>query len=307
MLKLHLIDWAYLHWLLWLLYPVIISFLLPALLVVFLYASALFLYIYQHRHRLRDAYSRDFWDGARDTLAVLWDFQGRIWHGYEIIDAEKLPTEGPALLIYYHGVVPIDMYYLLSRIKIKINRHIRCVGDKFLFKIPGFRLLMDVVGVFPGTVPSCVEVLKEGHILSIAPGGVREALFADPTYNIIWGKRVGFAKVALQAQVPIIPVFTQNCREALCTLEIGRKYLRQLYEKTRLPLVPIYGYFPVKLRTFIGDPIPYEEFKDMTPEDLSAKVQTAILDLINKHQRVPGSITRALWERICPSPIITET
>uniref|UniRef100_A0A8C9EP42 Transmembrane protein n=1 Tax=Pavo cristatus TaxID=9049 RepID=A0A8C9EP42_PAVCR len=51
------------------------------------------------------------------------------------------------------------------------------------------------------------------------------------------------------------------------TLEI----LRKLYERIRLPVVPMYGWFPVKLRTFIGEPIPYDP--DMTAEELTAKVR----------------------------------
>ena len=32
-------------------------------------------------------------------------------------------------------------------------------------------------------------------------GGVREAFFSDNYYKLLWGKRVGFAKIALEAQV----------------------------------------------------------------------------------------------------------
>lgn len=32
-------------------------------------------------------------------------------------------------------------------------------------------------------------------------GGVREALFGDENYPILWGKRQGFAKAAIQANV----------------------------------------------------------------------------------------------------------
>lgn len=46
--------------------------------------------------------------------------------------------------------------------------------------------------------------------------------------------------------------------------------MRQFYEKTRLPLVPIYGGIPVKLKTFVGDPI-YPD-PDVTPEELAEKV-----------------------------------
>lgn len=38
-----------------------------------------------------------------------------------------------------------------------------------------------------------------------------------------------------------------------------------------MPIVPLYGGFPVKLRTFIGEPIPYEP--NMTAEELATKVR----------------------------------
>lgn len=53
-------------------------------------------------------------------------------------------------------------------------------------------------------------------------------------------------------------MFTQNSREAIRTFPYFRGFFRWVYEKTRLPLVPIYGLFPVKLRTFIGKPIEYD-------------------------------------------------
>ena len=31
-----------------------------------------------------------------------------------------------------------------------------------------------------------------------------------------------------------------------------------MYERFRLPIAPVYGGFPVKFRTFLGDPIPYD-------------------------------------------------
>lgn len=52
-----------------------------------------------------------------------------------------------------------------------------------------------------GPKEECVSALKKGCLLAIAPGGVREALFSDETYNIIWGNRKGFAQVAIDAKV----------------------------------------------------------------------------------------------------------
>lgn len=289
------LDIEYWRWVLWVIYPIVISFFLPLILLLFLYCSALFLHVYQYRHRLRAAYGKDFWDGAKKTVAAFWIGQSRIWHGHEIHGLEYLPDEGPALLIFYHGVVPIDYYYVMSKCLIEKQRQLHAVGDNFLFNIPGWRLMCEVFCVSPGTVQSCTNILKRGHILAISPGGVREALFGDEYYQVIWGSRSGFAKVALQTQVPIIPMFTQNIRESFRTPAWGRNILRWLYEKYRLPIVPIYGFFPVKLRTYFGPPIIPNQ--DMTVDELAQKVKEGVEDLIRKHQVVPGSIIRSLLER----------
>jgi len=44
----------------------------------------------------------------------------------------------------------------------------------------------------------------------------------------------------------------------------------RLYAKTKFPFAPIYGGFPVKLMTYVGDPIQYDA--NLTPEELQLKV-----------------------------------
>ena len=60
----------------------------------------------------------------------------------------------------------------------------------------------------------------------LSPGGVYEAQFGDHNYQVLWKvlsapitsiklwlqERLGFARAALQADVPVLPVFTENIR-----------------------------------------------------------------------------------------------
>uniref|UniRef100_A0A023FD88 Putative phosphate acyltransferase n=1 Tax=Amblyomma cajennense TaxID=34607 RepID=A0A023FD88_AMBCJ len=288
-------DLDYFNWLVWLFTPVAVAFLLPTLIIALLYCSILFLHIYRYRRPLRDAYARHFWDGARYTLALLWSGHGRVWHGYEVQGFENIPDTGGALLVYYHGALPLDYYYLLASCLLHKRRLIRAVGDRFLFMVPGFKILTEVFKVSPGTVQSCAQVMRDGNLLAIAPGGVLEAQFGDERYRLLWKKRLGFAKAAIEARVPIIPVFTQNIREAFRSVAFGRGLFKRLYDKTRLPIVPIYGGFPVKLRTIIGPPIPFDP--NVSPSELAHKASTAVEALIREHQEIPGSIVRALAQR----------
>ena len=57
--------------------------------------------------------------------------------GYEVSGMENIPVDTPALIVLYHGAVPVDVYYLVAKAILFKNRLIHIVGDRFVFKIPG--------------------------------------------------------------------------------------------------------------------------------------------------------------------------
>eukprot|EP00794_Sanderia_malayensis_P004609 gene4609-5215_t len=254
------------EWHIVILSPIFLMFLLPLMTLFLLYGTALFLYIYKHRRRqIFDACASNFWEGARIAVAAFYDAQATLWHGYEVHGLENIPDEGGALLIYYHGALPVDVYYMMGRLKTAKKRNLRNVVAEFMFHIPGFKILMDVFGCVTGPVDECVKILKEGDLLAISPGG------------------------------PVIPVFTQNVRESFRTLKMGRRFFRWIYEHTKCPIVPIWGGFPVKLKTYFGKPMFFDPC--MKYEEVAISVHRAVQELIKEHQRVPGSILRGLKER----------
>ena len=109
-------------WLSWLSTPVVVCFLLlPMLIMLFIYpSSSLFLYIHRSQRRLKRWLLQEAatdWDIAkagREVLLALWNFLGWIWHGYEVVGLDNIPESGPALIVYYHGALPVDYYYLVS-------------------------------------------------------------------------------------------------------------------------------------------------------------------------------------------------
>lgn len=75
----------------------------------------------------------------------------------------------------------------------------------------GFAIIAECMKVIPGTVQSCANVLKEGNMLAISPGGVYESQFSHQ-YSLMWKKRLGFAKVALEAKVVSAQLEVFACR-----------------------------------------------------------------------------------------------
>src|SRR5699024_1977333 len=149
---------------------------------------------------------------------------------------------------------PVDMQYLPIRFFLEKGYVIRTVADRFLFWMPLWSLMVRNY-IFPGPAEKCVATLQNGNLLQISPGGSREALFATLRYETVWNNRCGFARVARQTEVDIIPVFTKNVRQIFFIPALLQRLLRPVYESYRFPVVPFFGSFPVKLVTYVGKPI----------------------------------------------------
>ncbi len=103
--------------------PVIVLFALPFVMFAFIYLSGMIFYFYhkgeQVVKRLREAYEdQDIYRASRLILATMWDVQGWIWFGYEVEGLENIPDRGPAMIIYYHGALPVDYYYLVMKVSL---------------------------------------------------------------------------------------------------------------------------------------------------------------------------------------------
>ncbi|VDO00299.1 unnamed protein product [Rodentolepis nana] len=242
------------------LWPIVLGFLvLPVTFVAFLYGTALLVQLYILRHWIvgESNISKD--ELLVRLMAAVWEAHGRAFHGYEVFGMEKLPPPGEgAFLIYYHGTLPLDAYYFMARHIILRDRHPIPVVDRFLFRLPGLQQILRLTCAMEGSIEECVSLLnpslteanrshhanyspeetsepqsrkgvnpsRSGQVLLLSPGGVREAIFSDEYYSLLWGKRRGFARIAIKAKKPIYPVFTENIREGVRVVQYGKRKFR---------------------------------------------------------------------------------
>lgn len=127
------------------------------------------------------------------------------YHRYEVSGIEKIPREGPAILMINHSLATYDGFLLAVAIYESTGRICRALGDRRIFQTPFLSQCATNLGMVEGYPSAGKELLNDGHLLILSPGGMRESL--RPTkekYKILWHDRVGFARLALEAQVPII-------------------------------------------------------------------------------------------------------
>jgi 1-acyl-sn-glycerol-3-phosphate acyltransferase len=222
------------------------------------------------------------------TIAKLITSFGKHYNQYKVCGLEHIPQEGGALLVLYHGLVPLDFWYLGLKIYLETGRQPCALVDRWLMKTPGLSWLTRAVGGISGDRAAALELLRKGTLIGVSPGGVREAISGSKNhYKLKWGDRMGFARIAVEAGVPIIPGFTQNVESLYLSPMAEHAFFQKLYEVTRLPIVPIVGLgvlpFPVPLTTWLGEPLRPQAGD--TPEIVAERTRTAIEGLIAQHQR----------------------
>ena len=126
-----------------------------------------------------------------------------VFYGMENVDKDK-----PALYVSNHTIYgSLDgplIYLALYEAKDIV---IRSLGDRYHFKIPGWRKMLADSGTVEGNHQNCHRLMEAGEHILVYPGGGREvAKRKGEQYKLAWKTRTGFARLAMEHGYPIIPV-----------------------------------------------------------------------------------------------------
>jgi len=220
---------------------------------------------------------------------------------------ENIPAEGGALLIGNHGPFGIDGAFVVKHVYEEGGRVVRPLGDRLLFKIPLFRVFLNTVGVLEGEAEQAIDILRAGELCSVYPGGYAETVKAPhEKYQVrqFWENHLGYIKVALRAQVPIIPISCIGLDDIVYQVKTAdetsqyaparflQKYMK--HDKYKFPLWLGLGMlpFPVQYTYKVGEAIDL----GYGPE---AANDTVILNKINNNliEIMEGMIEKGLDHR----------
>jgi 1-acyl-sn-glycerol-3-phosphate acyltransferase len=199
--------------------------------------------------------SRRLLKTLRPVLGVL-----KRYHAHEVIGLENIPKEGRALLAVHHSLATYDAFLFGQALLRQTDRTITGLGDDKLFAFPGVRRMATSAGILPASPENGRALLNEGHLLAVAPGGMREALRpSTERKHVLWDKRKGFVRLAIQTGAPIVPV---ACPSADFMYTVYENRLTKLaYKKLKFPVPVARGMGltlvprPVRLTTYVGEPI----------------------------------------------------
>lgn len=124
-----------------------------------------------------------------------------------LVDVENVPSAGPFMLVGNHQLLGMqDLPTLVRELEVRRGVRVRGMADHFHFAIPGWRELLVRSGAVPGTRENCAALLAAGEAVLVFPGGAREVYKRrGQRYELLWGERTGFARMAIAAACPIVP------------------------------------------------------------------------------------------------------
>ena len=120
---------------------------------------------------------------------------------------ENIPDTRPLLFVGNHTLFGIlDAPLLFAHLYQQKNIFLRSLGDHVHFHVPVWRDWLKKVGAVDGTRENCAALMQAGECILVFPGGAREvSKRKGESYQLMWGNRRGFARMAIEHGCTIVP------------------------------------------------------------------------------------------------------
>ena len=196
----------------------------------------------------------------------------RIYHRHRVVGLQHVPRRGGALLVLHHTLATYDTFLLGLAIYENTRRLPASLGDDLIFRNPRLGPLAHRAGIRAASPTSGRELLDEGHLLAVAPGGMWECLRpSTERYQHRWHDRRGFCRLALEAGVPLV---LAACPSADDIFRVRPSRLtNEAYERFKVPVPVARGLGPtllprpVRLTHHVAAPIHPPTFEPGQVED----------------------------------------
>jgi len=183
-------------------------------------------------------------DFIRERLPLMW-LAATVWYRGEVRGLGNIPDEGPVLLVGNHSggnMIPDTLLFTLAfSTFFGVERRFYQLAHNLVLALPGLGSLRKF-GTVAASPSNAREALESGAALLVYPGGDYEV--HRPTWErnrVDFGGRKGFIRLALEQDVPMVPVVSIGGQETALFLTRGEGLARLLGldRMFRLKVLPI--------------------------------------------------------------------
>jgi len=233
-------------------------------------------------------------DFIRETLPGQW-LLASLWFRGEVRGLGNVPEEGPVLLVGNHsgGNMPADslVFTLAFSTYFGVERRFHQLAHNLVLSMPGLGFLRKY-GLVAASPQNAACALDSGAAVLVYPGGDHETHRPSWQANQVnFDGRRGFVRLALEHDVPVVPVVAIGGQETALFLGRGEGVARLLMldRLFRLKVLPLSIAVPWGLN--VGD------FLGHVP--LPAKITVEVLPAIHlREQFGPDPDVDAVYEHV---------
>jgi 1-acyl-sn-glycerol-3-phosphate acyltransferase len=195
-------------------------------------------------------------DYIRENLPGLW-MLASLYFRADVRGLHNIPAEGPVLLVGNHSggnITPDTIVFTLAfNTYFGVERRMYQLAHNLVLSMPGLGSLRKY-GTVAASRDNAHKALDTGAALLVYPGGDYEV--HRPSWDsakVDFGGRKGFLRLAIEKQVPVVPLVAIGGQETALFLSRGERLakLLQLDRMFRLKVLPISLALPWGLN--IGD------------------------------------------------------
>ena len=219
-------------------------------------------------------------DYIRETLPGLW-MLASFYFRADVRGLHRIPAEGPVLLVGNHSggnLTPDTLVFTLAfSTYFGVERRFFQLAHNLVLAMPGLGFLRRY-GTVAASAENAHKALDSGAALLVYPGGDYEVHRpSTESSRVDFGGRKGFIRLALEKDVPLVPVVAIGGQETALFLSRGERLARLLWldRTVRLKVLPISLALPWGLN--VGDlaghlPLPAKiTIQVLEPIDLRAE------------------------------------
>jgi len=238
-----------------------------------------------------DPYGLDLDFAVAAVAPFLWLY--RKYFRVEVHGIERVPAEGRVLLVPNHsGQLPFDAAMLAISLLIEMDppRYVRALVEKWVPTLPFVSSFYARLGQVVGTPENCRRLLAAEEAIMVFPEGVRGLNKPFRERYRLQDFGLGFMRLALEAEAPIVPVGIVGAEEQAPALA-DLKPLARLLAMPSLPVTPTPLALPLPTRyhVYFGEPMRFTGSADDEDASLEEKVRAvkgAIQGLLDEGVRV---------------------
>jgi 1-acyl-sn-glycerol-3-phosphate acyltransferase len=183
-------------------------------------------------------------DYIRETLPGVW-LLASFYFRAEVRGLDRIPAQGPVLLVGNHSggnLTPDTLVFALAfSAFFGAERRFYQLVHNLVLAMPQL-LPMRKMGCIPASHENAMLALEKGAAVLVYPGGDWEV--HRPSWRsaeVDFAGRKGFARLAIEANVPIVPIAAVGGQETAIFLSRGERLAKalQLDRMFRLKVLPI--------------------------------------------------------------------